>query len=297
MPGFSDYSAQAVLNWESGQAAMPALASRFLGLFTTMPTSNAGTGGVEVSGVNYARVQVAGAIASSAATAAGVAVLTFASVPAWVAAGMTVTDTTATTVIPAGSTILSKTGTTVTISANVTGAGVGNGDNIVFSAWPVATASVGTEPSVTPASVTNGSIVTFAASGGTGIGWGTIIGFGIYDALTSGNLITFDYIGNFKWLPFSCTLASPGVLTSTAQGYANADPVVVTAKFDGGLLPTTGGSWAGVLTVAGVTTDTFTAGVNTTSTGEGMIRKILQQQIPPGITTTFAAGTFTMTTA
>jgi hypothetical protein len=294
MPGFSDYTAQAALNWESGQAAMPVLASRFLALYTTMPTSNAGTGGVEVSGGSYARVQVAGNVATSATTAAGVAILTFASVPAWVTVGMTATDTTATTVIPAGSTILSKTATTVTISANVTGAGVGNGDNIVFCAFPASTASVGTEPSVTPASVTNGSIVTFAAATAN---WGTIIGFGLFDALTSGNLISLDYIGNFKWLPFACTLASPGVLTSTAHGYSNADPVVVTAKFDGGLLPTTAGSWAGVLTVAGVTTDTFTAGVNTTSTGEGMVRKITQQSIPSGITTTFAASTLTLTAA
>jgi hypothetical protein len=69
------------------------------------------------------------------------------------------------------------------------------------------------------------------------------------------------------------------VLTSTAHGYANSDPVVVTAK-DGGTLPTTGGSWSGVLTVAGVTTDTFTAGVNTTGTGDGLVRKIVQQSIP-----------------
>ena len=65
MPGFSDYLAQATLDFQSGRAPMPAIGNRFLALFTAAPTADAGTGGTEVSGGSYARVQVAGAVTSS----------------------------------------------------------------------------------------------------------------------------------------------------------------------------------------------------------------------------------------
>jgi hypothetical protein len=124
----------------------------------------------------------------------------------------------------------------------------------------------------------------------------SVLFWGMFDALTSGNFLGGDYLGAYKWLPFSCTLASPGVLSSPAHSFANADPVVVTSKF-GGTLPTTAGSWAGVLTVASATTDTFTAGVNTTSTGDGMVRKIVEQSIPANVTASFSTSTLTLTLA
>jgi hypothetical protein len=86
------------------------------------------------------------------------------------------------------------------------------------------------------------------------------------------------------------------VLTSPAHGYANGNSVVVTSKF-GGVLPTTGGSWAGPLTVAGVTTDTFTAGVNTTGTGDGLVREITQQPIAGNVTASFSTSALTVTLA
>lgn len=292
MPGFSDYTAQSALNWETGQAAMPALGNRFLGLFTTAP-NDSGSGGVEVSGGSYARLQVAGAVTTNAVTASGNPTLHFSSVPAWIVPGMTITDITAPSVIPAGTTVLSTTSNTVTMSANATGGGVGGTDSIQFSAWPAATAASGSEPATTPAQVINGALVSFAAATAS---WGTVVAVGIYDALTSGNLLTYDYLGNFKWLPFTCTSASPGVLTSPAHGYANGDLVVVTQKY-GGVLPATSGSWAGTLTVAGVTTDTFTAGVNTTGTGDSNVRKVVPQSVPSGVTLSFAASTMTLTAA
>lgn len=72
---------------------------------------------------------------TSAATASG-AVLTFSAVPAGVAVGQLVVDKTTTTVIPAGTTVLSFTSTTVTMSASVTGGGVGSGDTIGFTFCP-----------------------------------------------------------------------------------------------------------------------------------------------------------------
>jgi hypothetical protein len=103
-------------------------------------------------------------------------------------------------------------------------------------------------------------------------------------------------MGNFSWLPFTATLASPSVLTSTGHGYANGDQVVVSAEY-GGVLPSTAGSWAGLLTVAGVTADSFTAGVNATSTGDGLVRKVLPQIINSGVTASFAASTLTLSQA
>ena len=68
---------------------------------------------------------------TSAATGSG-NVLTFAAVPYNIIAGLSVYDLTAPSVVPAGTTVTGVTATTVTLSANVTGAGVGNGDMINF---------------------------------------------------------------------------------------------------------------------------------------------------------------------
>lgn len=293
MAGLSDYTAQALGNWVTGQVAMPSLPSVYMALFTTMP-SNSGGSGTEVSGGSYARVQVAGAVATSAATASGTT-LTFTSVPSWVTTGMTVRDATTSSVIPANTTVSSKTSTTVTISNAVTGGGVGSGDSITFSAFAGSAASSGSEPAtILPVSVTNTNVaITFPTSTAS---WGTVVGAALYDASTSGNLIDFDWLGNYKWLPFSCTSASPGVLTVPAHGYSNSDTVVVTAK-DGGTLPTTGGSWAGLLTVASVATDTFTAGVNTTSTGDGLVRKVASQVVSNNVTFSISAGNAVLTFA
>jgi hypothetical protein len=61
------------------------------------------------------------------------ATLHFASTPSWIVNGMPVSDATTPSVIPAGTTVSSTTGTTVVMSNNATGAGVGNGDTIVFN--------------------------------------------------------------------------------------------------------------------------------------------------------------------
>lgn len=285
MSGLSDYSSANYLNHVSGQLAAPALPAVFLGLFTTAPTSDAGTGGTEVTGGSYARIQVAGNVtASSAATNT----ITFGAVPAWVVAGMSVRDVTTPANVPAATTVTSVTATTVVCNNTVSGVGT---DVIRFSSFLPATASVGAEPNTVAGKTVNTSaIITFVQATAS---WGTVTSWGLFDAVTSGNLLFWDYLGNFSWLPFSGTLASPSVLTSPAHGYANGDPVVVTTKY-GGTLPTAG-SFAGVLTVAGVTTDTFNVGVNAaTASGDGQVRKIVQQSIPINVTASFAANTFTL---
>jgi len=142
-----------------------------------------------------------------------------------------------------------------------------------------------------PSSINNANGFSFPQA--TGAGFGTVIAFGLFDAASGGNLLDWDYLGNFAWKPFSCSSASPGVLTVPAHGYANGDSAVVTAEF-GGTLPATGGSWSGLLTVAGSATDSFNLGVNTTGTGSGMVRKVSSQAVPAGVTASFAAGQLTL---
>lgn len=308
MTGFSDYAAKASLNWSTGQKAMPNTLTGsvqlppalFLALFTTAPTADDGTGAVEVTGGSYARTQVAGNGTTNAATPAGSTpgtndTLHFASTPAWLVVGMSIYDATGGTLISAGTTIVSKTGTTVVMSTFAQGAGVGNGDIIVFSSFAAAT---GTAPST---STNTASVITFAQATAS---WGTATSFGVYDSLTSGNLVTWDYLGAFNWLPAYVTSASPGVIDAKAHGYLLADNVVFSTEY-GGTAPTFSASnFTGILAVAasGLATDTFTVtnsavAVNTSSTGSGMVRKIVQQIIPINVTASFSAGTLTISAA
>jgi hypothetical protein len=298
MSGLADYMAKAQLDWMGGRATMPATAgNRFLALFTTAPTKDDGTGGTEVTGGSYARVQIAGAVTAAGTISNASSTITMPNVSGspWVVNGMNVFDLTNAYANGQIGTISTWVTTTLTLTGNASNNGTGGTDSLQFSIFPAATGVAGNEPGVTsPALVANSNaIVTFAQASAN---WGTVVAWGIYDSLAGGNLIIWDYLGNNKWLPFSCTSASPGVLTSPAHGYTNADSVVVTSKY-GGTLPTTGGSWSGLLTVANVTTDTFTAGVNTTGTGNGLVRKVVSQSIPAGVTASFAAGSFTLTSA
>jgi hypothetical protein len=271
----------------------------FLALFTAAPTSDAGTGGTEVSAAGYARVQVAGALAAAAAFTTASTTLTLgAAAPAWLLAlgtngsGVNVYDQTSGKQV---GTVSSISGTTVTLTAAAANASSGSTDSLVFSAFSATSASSGNEPATAPAQITNGAVINFPQASAN---WGTVIAFGLYDAVTAGNFLFWDYIGNFKWIPFSASSASPSVFTvdSSADAPANGASVVVTQKY-GGTLPTTAGSFAGLLTVAGNSTNTFNVGVNTTSVGGGQFRQVTQQSIPNGVTANFPASSFTITMA
>jgi hypothetical protein len=182
MPGLSDYMAENMLNFETGCVPMPALASRYLALFTAAP-NDSGSGGTEVSGGSYARVQVAGALAAAGSFSTSSTTIAMGSAaPAWIAPGMNVYDQTAGAQI---GTVQSYTGTTLTLTAAAAHASSGAADTLVFSAFPQASASSGSEPSTSPASVTNGSAIAFPVATAN---WGTVVGFGLYDAPTGGNL-------------------------------------------------------------------------------------------------------------
>jgi hypothetical protein len=291
--GLSDYTAKALLNWTTGQVSFPAIPSVYLALFTVAGV-DAGTGFTEVSGGAYARQQVAGNAATNGTTANGNATLHFSSTPSWIVAGMSVYDTTA-SVIPAGTAVLSTTGTTVVMSANATGGGVGNGDNIIFSAFAAPSGSA-------PSTATNSSaVVTFPQATAS---WGTVVGFGMYDAASTGNLLAWDYLGNYAWLPAYVTSASPAVLDVKAHGYSLADTVVFSTEY-GGTAPTFSQSnFTGLLAViaANLATDAFSVSnastnVNTSASGSGMVRKVLQQSIPINTQASFNASALVITSA
>lgn len=294
MAGLGDYLAEFNIEFATGQQPMPAIGNRFLALFTTAPTSDAGTGGTEVSGGAYARVQVAGAVAATAAFTTSSPNITMTTNPGWVVPGMNVYDLTNNQQI---GTVQTYVGTALVLTANAAHASSGSTDSLQFSAWPAASASTGNpEPNTLPASATNGAIITFPQATAS---WGTVTSWALYDALTgSTNFIWWDYLGNFKWIPFSCSNGTPGVFTTDSSGDVpvNGSSIVVTQKY-GGTLPTTGGSWSGLLTTAGSSSNTFNAGVNTTSVGGGTFRQVTQQPIAINVTASFAASTFTLTSA
>jgi hypothetical protein len=150
-----------------------------------------------------------------------------------------------------------------------------------------------------PSSISNANPVNFPTATAN---WGNIIAFGVYDASTAGNLLLWDYFGAFTWLPATVSAASPAVLTAKAHGFTAGDLVEWTNEY-GGTLPTFSQSnFTGPLTVVSPATDTFTVtnggtAVNTSATGNGMLRKMTVQGINSGVQASFPAGSLTVTAA
>lgn len=165
----------------------------------------------------------------------------------------------------------------------------------------VATAAAdwGNPSAAAPSVITNVNPIVFPNSTAP---WGTILGFGIYDALAAGNLEAWDYFGAYPWLPCSIVAASPAVITSPRHAYLNGDTVVYSTEY-GGTPPTySQGSLTGPLIVGNSLTDTFTvtnAGnvVNTLTSGDGAVRKVAAQPIIANVQTTFPAGSLSITQA
>lgn len=287
MTGFTNYVSERVLGHLTGSKTIFALPAAFLALFNTVGSDD-GTGFAEPSGNNYSRVQVSGNIDTNNATAAGNNILHFASVPPWVLPGMLIYNETTAGSIPAATTVLSTTGTSVTMSANATGTGVHNGDNIIFTAFGPAS-SPGGGVSI----ISNFLTILFPVPSGS---WGSIIGWGLYDDVAAGDLLDWDYVGGFDWQPCTINAASPGVFTAPDHGFIVADKVVFETDY-GGTAPTvSAGNLTGLLTVAHATADTFdvtdsmSTQVNTSSSGNGMIRKVGAFTVSSGFTVSLAGG-------
>lgn len=150
-----------------------------------------------------------------------------------------------------------------------------------------------------PSSLTNANALTFPQATAD---WGIVIAFGLYDAAAAGNLLGWDFIGNYPWQPCTISSAAPGVLTAKAHGLSNGDKLRYTTEY-GGTAPTFSlSNLTGVLVAAGVTTDTLTVtnggtAVNTSATGSGQIRRVIEQSVPNGVQASFAAGALTLKAA
>jgi hypothetical protein len=175
-----------------------------------------------------------------------------------------------------------------------TDAGTGFTEPAVGAYARVATAAAdwATASGSAPSQISNANTLTFPTATAD---WGTIIGFGLYDASSTGNLLAWDFFGNYAWLPATVSAASPAVITAHAHGYSVADIVQWSIEY-GGVNPTfSASSFSGNLAVATAATDTFTVtnastAVNTSATGNGMVRKIAAQAVTNGSSAAFPAG-------
>jgi hypothetical protein len=148
----------------------------------------------------------------------------------------------------------------------------------------------------TPATATNANDIVWPIATGN---WPQLVGVSFWDALTGGNLICSDFLGSGYWIPFLVSAAaSPAVLTCEGHGFTNGMTVAVTTKFSGGqALPTLSqGSWGGLLTVASVTTNTFTVttagavALNASSVGSGSVKQVVPVTIASTNTFRILAG-------
>ena len=208
MTGLTNYSADNLLNYITGQIPMPGttvVPAIFAALFTAVGT-DAGTGFTEVASGAYARQQVAGTLAAAAAfTTSSTTITLSATAPSWLlalgtnGAGVSVYDITAGAFI---GTVASISGAIVTLSAAAAHASSGTTDSLTFSAF-------GNGSGTSPSTVTNGAAVAYPAATAS---WGTVLAWGLYDAVTAGDLLAWDFLGNFQWLPFEVAAgtARPG---------------------------------------------------------------------------------------
>lgn len=150
-----------------------------------------------------------------------------------------------------------------------------------------------------PSQITNAGTITFPTATAD---WGTVIAFGLYDASSGGNLMAWDYFGNFTWLPCTVSNASPGIITAHAHGFSAADLIEFSTEFGGSAPTFSQSNFTGSLTVVSPSTDTFSVtngatAVNTSSTGNGMIRKLASQAITNGSQAAFPASSLIITSS
>lgn len=150
-----------------------------------------------------------------------------------------------------------------------------------------------------PSQISNAATLTFPTASAD---WGTIVGFGLYDASSGGNLLAWDFFGNYNWLPATVSSASPAVITTKAHGYSAADLIQFTTEYGGTTPSFSQSNFTGALAVVSPSTDTFTVtnggtAVNTSTTGAGMIRKVAAQAIASGASAAFPAGSLILTSS
>jgi hypothetical protein len=150
-----------------------------------------------------------------------------------------------------------------------------------------------------PSAISNANPITFAISTAD---WGTVTAFGLYDAVTAGNLLAWDYFGSYTWLPTQISAASPAILSVSRHGFLTGDSVVYSAEYGGSPPTFLQGNFTGLLAVTNPLTDSFSvtstgSAVNTNTSGNGMVRKVASQHIGVGVQPTFPSGSLLITSA
>jgi hypothetical protein len=184
MSGASDYVANLLGRWVTGQQPMAPLPQVWMALFATVPHDD-GSAGTELAGNGYGRAQVAGQLEASEDVPNG-AVLSFEAVPAWIVPGMTVFNTDNPGGLTAGQVVLGvdAINNTVTLDQPINDPVV-TGDVIAFSAF-------GDPSGSAPSLFGNVGPIVFPLT--TVPGPGTAYGWGFFDAPTGGNLLISDVL-------------------------------------------------------------------------------------------------------
>jgi hypothetical protein len=136
--------------------------------------------------------------------------------------------------------------------------------------------------------ISNTAAITFAQATGS---WGDIIGFGIWDAVSSGNLLRKTYAVSGAWFTF--TALTSDTFTAPSSAFSNTNRVVLIA-LAGTIIPT--GSTQGTLYyVISASSDTFQisltsggAAVNITANGGGRCARVIPTTVGSGDIPSFA---------
>jgi hypothetical protein len=142
----------------------------------------------------------------------------------------------------------------------------------------------------------NGAAFTFATP--TPLGWGTVTAFGIYDALTTGNLL---YWGDLLGTEHPATADTTDLITCPAHGFVQHDKVkfssVAGISIPAGL---TDGAYYYVI-ATGLTTDAFKvsttdggSAVDITASGGGKFGKTQEVTVNANVAPSFATASLTI---
>ena len=309
MAGNTPFFASEILGYLTGQEALATTLTPYLGLFTTMPSGTAS--GTEVSGLGYARIEVNGSSFWNAPVQGS---------PTSVTNSATFTFPNATVLSPPANPTLSSTAggtlaattyyviiTYVGASGETTGSGEVSlavaADNLLVVDSPAASSgAVGWNVYVGTASGgetkqnssyiaigTNWTEPTTGLISGSAVpttntaSWGNILGVGLWDASTGGDLLYSGWLGNAKYWPFTATtsgnLISAYGITAGTTGFANGVNVIFSEGF-GGTAPT-GLALNTLYTVSNLSSDTFTVGATLTANGSGNVRMVVPQTMVP----------------
>lgn len=165
--------------------------------------------------------------------------------------------------------------------------GAGYSRVLVTSAW-------GTPSGVSPVQVSNNQLISFPQATAD---WTTPINpvwaVGLFDALTGGNMLSWDWVGSGAWQPFTISPGSPGLITCPGHGFSNSSRVIATSEYGGSVPLISGIPWIVPLPVSNAQPNTFTIGSppgTISAFGNGMLRSVSPQQILSGVTATINGG-------